>query len=383
MAAATSVPCSSLLTSSSTWSASSLPGPRRTRGRAHALRSGARAQSQATGKKGTTTPTATEDVVELGKSGVRVSAVGVGAWAWGDRFFWGFGGDYGEKDVQQAFSASNEGGLTFVDTAEVYGNGMSEQLLGRFAKTAKEPVTIATKFAPLPWRLTSGSVVDALRASLSRLDREFVELYMLHWPAAEVFSFGPNNNFLQGLADCHALGLAKAVGVSNYNVRRLRDAHRVLEARNVPLASNQVQYSLVYRKPEYSGLLETCQELGVTLVAYSPLAQGLLTGKFTPQNRPKGARGVVVKDDTLRETQKLVQVMKEVGAAHGGKTPTQVALNWVVCKGALPIPGVKNERQARECAGALGWRLTPEEVLELERSAASITVFGAPFEGNE
>eukprot|EP00899_Mesostigma_viride_P002216 jgi/Mesvir1/11996/Mv00302-RA.1 len=322
------------------------------------------------------------ETVELGKSGVRVSPVGVGAWAWGDKFFWGFGSGYGEDDVRQAFNAANKGGLTFVDTAEVYGLGVSEQLVGEFERGALNEITVATKFAPLPWRTSSGSVVDALRASLARMKRESVDLYMIHWPGLEVLGMGPNKAYLQGLVDCHRLGLAKAVGVSNFNANRLRDAHKFLADKGVVLACNQVQYSLLYRRPETNGVADACQDLGVTLMAYSPLAQGLLTGKFADGSvKPVGPRSSVFTEDRLRLVDPVLAKLRSIGAAHGGKTPAQVALNWCMAKGTLPIPGVKNPRQAQECAGALGWKLTQEEVAELDAATAKLeAMFGSPLE---
>lgn len=151
----------------------------------------------------------------------------------------------------------------------------------------------------------------------------------------------------------------------------------------VALACNQVQYSLIYRAPETNGVLETCRELGITLVAYSPLAQGLLTGKYTRPGaeRPKGPRGATfaLKADSARP---LVELMEEIGQAHGGKTPAQVAINWCICKGVLPIPGAKNRAQAEEAAGALGWRLSAAEVEALDDASRPLAQLhpGAPFE---
>ena len=118
-------------------------------------------------------------------------------------------------------------------------------------------------------------------------------------------------------------------------------------------------------------------------MAYSPLAQGLLTGKYVPSGaKPGGPRAAVFSDAKLRQIEPLLGLMREIGAARGGKTPAQVALNWTVCKGALPIPGVKSRAQAAEVAGAMGWRLTPEEVAALDKASAPVAAvaFGAPFE---
>jgi aryl-alcohol dehydrogenase-like predicted oxidoreductase len=129
-----------------------------------------------------------------------------------------------------------------------------------------------------------------------------------------------------------------------------------------------VEYSLPKRGPENSGLAGVCRELGVTLVAYRPLAMGMLTGKYTPEQPPRGARAMMYGRAFLAKLQPLRSVLRHIGEARG-KTPSQAAINWLPCKGALPIPGAKDPAQARENAGAMGWRLTPEELAELEKAA--------------
>ena len=174
------------------------------------------------------------------------------------------------------------------------------------------------------------------------------------------------------------------MGVSNWSAARVRQTAAQLAARGVALASNQIQYSLLYRAPEASGVLAACREAGVTPVAYSPLAQGLLTGKYQAGGAAKagGPRGAVFTDEKLRRIEPLLGLMAEIGAGRGGKSPAAVALNWVVCKGAIPIPGVKSAAQAAEVASALGWRLSSEEVAALDKASASVSdvAFGAPFE---
>ncbi|GLI62016.1 hypothetical protein VaNZ11_004592 [Volvox africanus] len=327
------------------------------------------------------------DYTTLGTTDVRVPVMGVGAWSWGDRSgYWGYGREYGQEESRAAYKALIHSGLTFIDTAEVYGYGKSEEFLGEFMReqATKSPGSplpiIATKFAPLPWRFTSASVVEAAKASLARLGLSSMGLYMQHWPG-----FGPqyffNDAYLEGLADCRQQGLCQAVGVSNFSSRRVKQAVKLLAARGVPLASNQVQYSLLYRAPETNGVLEACREAGVTLVAYSPLSQGLLTGKYSVgSNKPNGPRQLVYSDSRLREVEPVLGAVKAVAEARG-KTMTQVALNWCICKGTLPIPGAKNERQLTEIAGALGWRLDEAEVAELDAAASRVPAgLGFPAE---
>jgi len=171
------------------------------------------------------------------------------------------------------------------------------------------------------------------------------------------------------LADAAHAGLARAVGISNCNVEQTRRAHAALAARGVSLACNEVEFSLLKSDAQGSGLLSLCRELDVTLVAYRPLAMGVLTGKYSMRNPPRGARAALFSRRYLAGLQPLLSALTRIGEEHGGKTPAQVAINWVMCKGAVPIPGVKDLGQALQNAGALGWRLSEEEVSELETVA--------------
>jgi len=154
----------------------------------------------------------------------------------------------------------------------------------------------------------------------------------------------------------------------------MRTAHAALARRGVPLATNQVEYSLLQRAPESNGVLDACRELGVTLIAYSPLAMGLLTGKYRPGMAPSGLRRFAQRFSAhnLAAIQPALALARTIGAAHGGKTTGQVALNWLIQQGTLPIPGAKNARQAQENAGALGWTLDPNEVEQLDAATRGL-----------
>ncbi|MGE5603494.1 MAG: aldo/keto reductase [Nitrososphaerales archaeon] len=303
------------------------------------------------------------DFVPLGRTAIRVTPVGLGAWQWGDTMMWNYGQGYGEADIRSAYDAAVAAGINFFDTAEMYGRGKSERYLGQFIDHANRPV-IATKFMPWPWRLSKGKLLDALKASLERLQLSQVDLYQVHWPVP----IRSIETWADALADAVHGKLAQAVGVSNYNVDQMRRTHAALAKRMVPLATNQVEYSLLERKPERSGLAQAAQELGVTLIAYSPLRKGLLTGKYNAQNPPPGTRGRLFRGEALAQAERVNALLKEIGEAHGGKTNAQVALNWLSCKGAVPIPGAKNARQAEQNAGAMGWRLAEEEVKRLDEA---------------
>jgi aryl-alcohol dehydrogenase-like predicted oxidoreductase len=173
------------------------------------------------------------------------------------------------------------------------------------------------------------------------------------------------------MADAVELGLTRAVGVSNYSVRQMERAHAALGRRGVSLASNQVEYSLLQRGPERTGLLHACRDLGVTLIAYSPLGMGLLTGKYGPDRPPPLARRRRTRG-LHQHLGPLLELLRQIGQESGGKSSSQVALNWTMAKGSLPIPGAKTERQASENAGALGWKLTADQVARLDAASDSI-----------
>jgi aryl-alcohol dehydrogenase-like predicted oxidoreductase len=307
-------------------------------------------------------------MVSLGRSELPISPMGIGTWSWGDRRTWGYGRTHTQADLQAAFETSLAAGINWFDTAEAYGRGQSEILLGQFIQAAQQPVIVATKFMPFPWRLRKQSLAEALQRSLDRLGLKQVDLYQIHWP----FPPMPIEQWMDALAGVFHAGLVRAVGVSNYSAEQTWRAHAVLAKRGVPLASNQVHYNLLHRDPECNGLMQSCRELGITLIAYSPMAMGVLTGKYTPDNPPSGIlRSPRYSRTYLARVQPLIARVREIGVAHG-KSPAQVALNWVMCKGAVPIPGAKNACQVQENVGALGWRLAESEIAALDAASEQI-----------
>jgi aryl-alcohol dehydrogenase-like predicted oxidoreductase len=300
---------------------------------------------------------------------LRVSPLGIGTWAWGE-WMWGYGRGYGEEDVMEAYRQAVRAGVNFFDTAEVYGLGRSERLLNQAMARhgGGDDLVIATKCFPYPWRLHSRALRRALRGSLRRLGRPAIDLYYMHWPLPPVSIQGWMEQMIWAFEE----GLIKGVGVSNYNREQMLRARDVLARRGIPLAANQLPYSLLNRGIEQSGLLQTCAREGITVVAYSPLEQGFLTGKYGPHSPPprtlarRGGRAY------MQRLPELIGLMREIGHEHGGKTPAQVALNWAICKGTIPLAGAKNGRQAMENAGAMGWRLTASQIEALQAAAAQI-----------
>lgn len=306
--------------------------------------------------------------LKLGQDGPSVSPLCIGTWAWGDKLFWNYGSDYDDKQLREAFQAALETGTTFFDTAEIYGFGQSEEFLGQFMQQSNQPVQIATKFGPAPWRFTGESVAEALTASLKRLKLERVTLYQVHWPFSFLMS---QETLLNALADEVKRGRIEAVGVSNYSAEQMRQAHQILAERGVKLASNQVRYSLITRQIESSSIVDTAKQLGVTILAYSPLAQGLLTGKYTPDSaeKPTGARWLDPRfsKEGLQKIAPVISLLRQLGEKHD-RTPAQVALNWLIAPGnVVAIAGAKTAAQVQQNAGALGWKLTDDEIAHLEQ----------------
>jgi len=299
---------------------------------------------------------------------LNIAPLGVGAWAWGTTRLWGYGKEYDRSDVGNAFRTSMAEGVTLVDTAEMYGNGASERIIGEILREGAFEGTpiIATKFAPLPYRFSAKALLNAVDKSLERLGKETIDIYQIHFPNP-IFKI---NSLMDALSETVKAGKVRRVGVSNYGADQMQRAHDRLASHGVPLASNQVEYSLLRRAPETNGLLEASRELGVTLIAYSPIAQGLLTGKYGPGgDRPVGLvrrLGRAFGEMNLKKIEPVLDIVREIGDAHN-KEPAQVALNWLITqRSTLPIPGAKNERQARQNAGALGWKMTAEEAERLE-----------------
>jgi len=310
----------------------------------------------------------------LGQSDLSVPRLGVGAMTWGEarglaRFHpaqMAYGGAHGYEEEKRALDVSVEAGVDLFDTAAMYAGGASERRLGELA-TGRD-VLIASKF-PSGFRFRAEDFPEELEASLFRLGRASIDLYQHHFPTRRVSI----PDLMNQLADAVEAGGVRAVGVSNYSAEQMRQAHAALAERGIPLASNQVEYSLLHRQPETNGVIDACRELGVTLIAYTPLAGGLLTGKYSADNRPRGFfRRVLPRYRTraLEAMQPVVRLLTEIGDRYS-KTPSQVALRWLIENPVvLPIPGAKNGKQAAANAGALAFALAAEEVDALNDATA-------------
>ncbi|MCZ2205361.1 aldo/keto reductase [Cylindrospermopsis raciborskii] len=311
---------------------------------------------------------------------ISLPSMGCGTWSWGNQLLWGYKQSMDEQ-LQEVFNLCVDNGVTLFDTGDSYGtgklNGRSELLLGKFTREYEHSdpqglnqrdICIATKLAAYPWRWTRKSIISACDASAKRLGKN-VDLVQMHWSTAN-YAPWQELGLLDGLADLYAQGLVKGVGLSNYGTKRLLWVHKRFAQRGIPITSLQVQYSLLSTYPVTElGLKDVCDSLGIKLIAYSPLALGLLTGKFRENGQlPKGIRGILFRQ-MLPGIKGLLGTLEEIANSRG-KTMGQVAINWCICKGTIPIPGAKNREQAQQNLGALGWFLNDGEIAELDIAAS-------------
>ena len=297
--------------------------------------------------------------------------MGIGAMVWGDpkglaRLHpakTAYGGAHGIDEERRAVDVSIEAGVNLFDTAAMYSMGAAESRLGEL--TRGKDVIIATKY-PSGFSFKVEDFPKELAMTLTRLRRDSIDLYQHHYPNVKSIP-----DLMNRVADAVEAGKIKAVGVSNYSVEQMREAHASLAKRGIPLASNQVEYSLLNRKPEVNGIMDACRELGIMLIAYTPLAGGRLTGKYSAQDRPSGFFRRILPQynrKALEEMQPVINLLREIGERYS-KTPSQVALRWLIENPiVLPIPGAKNGKQAADNAEALKFSLTAEEVEMLSQA---------------
>mmetsp|Transcript_638 Transcript_638/g.1033 ORF Transcript_638/g.1033 Transcript_638/m.1033 type:complete len:418 (-) Transcript_638:92-1345(-) len=367
-------------------------------------------------------PAAVATITDLTKIGsLTVPLIGCGTIAWTSDKVTG----RPNPELEELVSIASKQGGGFFDTGERYGShmktalgmgwGETERLVKKLTQDADDmdsssstPV-VATKFTPSPWRTTVDSVVEACEESRKRLGVDSIDLYQIQMPdiVKPLRFLGVDKSYDEvywdGLVECYHRGLVKNVGVSNYGPTLVTECHEHLKKRGVPLASNQIAYSLIGRHNGSQQTLDRCNELGVKVLAYYPFAMGLLTGKYT--NTSPG----LSKEDTLSSplslsnsrrskfelkdleryangdgtripaggVTPLLRTMERI-AMDRGKTVAQVALNYIICKGAVPIPGARTAAQYVDNMGALHWRLTEEEVTQMENEADDL---GFSFDG--
>jgi aryl-alcohol dehydrogenase-like predicted oxidoreductase len=312
----------------------------------------------------------------LGKTDLMVSPIGLGVMELA-----GGGGLIGmmfpvipQEDKNAIIKAALDGGINFFDTAEMYGAGVSEESLAtglKAAGVADKDVIIETKWQPI--LRTAANIGKTIDDRLHFLGGYTISNYMIHQP----MSFSSPEAEMDAMADLVEAGKIKSVGVSNFNPARMRRAHAALAKRGLPLVLNQVRYSLIHREIETDGILATAKELGITIVAYTPLGRGILSGKYHKHpeliEQMSPLRRSMMKGD-IERTRPLLVIMEEIAAAHN-VTAAQVALNWVIHFNGeivVTIPGATKVKQAQESAGAMNFVLSADELARLDEASRKL-----------
>jgi aryl-alcohol dehydrogenase-like predicted oxidoreductase len=309
----------------------------------------------------------------LGKSDIRITPVGLGCWQFSQGHGWNkYWPVLSEAEIEGIVASSIDGGINWFDTAEAYGNGASEKQLSRvLQKAGHRPgeFVIATKWMPVFRR--ASNIAATIQERLDSLAPYPIDLYQIHNPA----SFSSTASQMKAMAGLVRTGKIKAVGISNFGAKRMIKAHRLLAEAGLPLVSNQVHYSLLKRKIESNGVMDAARELGITIIAYSPLDQGVLTGRFHDDPAlVKKISGIrkrrgFYKERFLEKSRPVIDALKEIGSRHTA-TPAQVALNWLFSfhgESVVAIPGATKIAQAASNTGAMSFALSADELDHLDR----------------
>lgn len=295
-------------------------------------------------------------------AGQRLSLIGLGCWQFGSPD-WGYGREFDEATARAVVERALELGINLFDTAEIYGQGESERILGRALVGRREGAFVASKVLPIV--PTAGRVVSRARRSLRRLGMERLDLYQVHWPNP----LARESWLMAGMRRLLEERLVRHAGVSNYGLAGWQAAEAALGR---PVLSNQVHYSLLERAPERE-LLPWAETHGRLILAYSPLEQGLLSGKYDGRTHPGGARRTNPRftRENLRRARPVLDALREVGRRHGA-TPAQAALAWLVHRpNVVAIPGAKSPRQLEENAAAADLGLSDEDLARLDEVSAA------------
>jgi aryl-alcohol dehydrogenase-like predicted oxidoreductase len=313
----------------------------------------------------------------LGRSGLTVSALGLGCMGMSEYY-----GPRNDAESLATMQAALDAGIDFFDTADMYGYGDNEELVGRFLKGKRDKVVLATKFAVVRNRETGERRIDnspayirsACEASLKRLGTDRIDLYYMHRRNPET----PIEDAVGAMAGLVKQGKVKAIGLSEVSAETLRRAHKVH-----PIAALQTEYSLWSRDPE-NGVLQACAELGIAFVAYSPLGRAFLTGTVSkPEDLPEGdfrRSNPRFQGEALERNNRLAQALARFAAEHKA-TPAQIALAWLLNKHphVVPIPGTKRRTYLKENAAAAEIRLNAADIAELDRIFAPGAIAGTRY----
>ncbi len=327
------------------------------------------------------------DTVEIGTSGIRSTVIAFGAWAIGG-WMWG-GAD--EKDAEKAIHKSLDLGITTFDTAAVYGFGKSESLLGKALKGQRDRVRIFTKYG-LRWDTKKGkyyfptkdhegkpialhkyaakdSVIRECEDSLSRLKTDYIDLYQIHWPDPTT----PIHETMEAVGHLIRQGKVRAAGVSNYSLEEMKEAGETLT-----IHSNQVPYSMLRRDIE-KDLVPYCMENNKSILAYSPMQRGFLTGKFRPGHEfnegDSRASTLYAKEENLKKINRFLEEIRPLANDHEATLP-QLVIRWTMQRPGITVvlAGARNPRQVSENAGAAKFVLSDDEMQMINDRLEKLTI---------
>jgi aryl-alcohol dehydrogenase-like predicted oxidoreductase len=312
---------------------------------------------------------------QLGKTHIMVTPIGLGCWQFSKQKnmagkFWP---TLEDNLIEKIVSLSIDGGINWFDTAEIYGGGESEKALSKALKArGKTPgeVIVATKWWPM-FRLAS-NIRKTINERIRLLEPYPIDLYQVHQP----WSFSGENSEMEAMAELYNRKLIKAIGVSNFSAQKMKKSWETLQKAGIPLASNQVRYSLLDRRIESNGVMDLAKELGITIIAYSPLAQGIVTGKF--HDNPGLLNNIgfrkyssQFKPTGLEKSRPVIIMLKELAIKYN-VTPSQVALNWLIQFNGdtvVAIPGATKEVHVKENCGAMSFTLSKEDMVLLDNAS--------------
>jgi len=315
-------------------------------------------------------PTAETKVTLRGAKGdIQAPRINIGAWSWGDTATWQWSPEE-LPHLKEAWKLLLENGLNWIDTAQAYGSGESERICGELFKGLnRQDYIIQTKWFVVPDNLKnllspSHAPTKFLKESLDRFGLDYIDVYLVHGHihASSI------SQVAKGLAECVEQGLTKTVGVANYDEGDMIKLADELQKYGVPLATNQCEFSVLRRHPEFSGLLQACHDRGIVFQSYSSLAQGRLTGKYTVDNPPPKTHRFSSYD--MKDLEPTLEVLRSIGQSHG-KNPASVALNYNLIKGIVATVGIRNPLHAQDAIDAFGWRLSADELKRIDEVSMS------------
>ena len=296
---------------------------------------------------------------KLGRTSIEVSEVSFGCWVTGGGAAWGAESDDDESVAALRYALDN--GLNLIDTAEGYGGGHSETVVARAIKGRREEAVISTKVSP--GHMPKGDIEQACEESMNRLGVERIDIYFVHWPPVET----PMGRVMEAMNRLREKGRIRAIGASNFSVAQMEEAAKYARVEVV-----QPCYSLFWRRPEEDGLVDYCVDNEVSIICYSPIAQGLLTGKFGPDLQLKKGdnrkRSALFQPGTYEKCMDALDRLRPI-AERNGKTLAEVAINWLIHQKGVTsaIAGARNLKQITENLGGSGWKLSDEDLEKMTR----------------